>query len=71
MNETTILGMWKALKIYYQTKSITNRIYLQQRLASFKMEENKSIEKNLDGFLKLVANLPSLKIEISDKDQAI
>ena len=39
--------------------------------ASFKMEEHKSIEENLDVFLKLVDDLASLNINVSDEDQAI
>lgn len=35
------------------------------------MEERKSIEENLDTFLKLIAYLGSLKIMVSDEDQAI
>ena len=71
MHEPTALGMWKALEQDYQTKSLPNRIYLKQSFASFKMEEWKSIEENLDTFLKLIADLASLKIVVSDEDQAI
>lgn len=71
MHEPTALGMWKALEQDYQTKSLPNRIYLKQSFASFKMEERKSIEQNLDTFLKLIADLASLKIVVSDEDQAI
>lgn len=35
------------------------------------MDENKSIEENLDKFLKLVDDLASLNINVSDEDQAI
>lgn len=35
------------------------------------MDEQKSIEQNLDVFLKLVNDLESLEIKISDKNQAI
>lgn len=35
------------------------------------MDENKSIEENLDKFLKLVDDLASLNINVSDGDQAI
>ena len=48
-----------------------NRIYMKQRFASFKMEDHKSIEKNLDTFLKLVSDLANLNINITDEDQAI
>lgn len=70
MNEPTALGMWKALKRDYQTKTLPNRIYLKQQFASFKMEESKSIEENMDCFLKLIADLSSLN-NVSDEDQAI
>ena len=71
MHEPTALGMWRALEQDYQTKSLPNRIYLKQSFASFKMEERKTIEENLDTFLKLIADLGSLKITVSDEDQAI
>ena len=71
MNEPTALGMWKALERDYQTKTLPNRIYLKQQFASFKMEESKSIEENMDGFLKLIGDLASLNINVSDEDQAI
>ena len=35
------------------------------------MEENKPMEENFDSFLKLLADLASIKIDISDEDQAI
>ncbi|CAA7029322.1 unnamed protein product [Microthlaspi erraticum] len=71
MHEETAQGMWKALESDYQTKSLPNRIYLKQIFASYKMEEGKSIEENLDSFLKLIADLASLNIKISDENQAI
>ena len=71
MKETTVLGVWKALERDYQTKTLPNRIYMKQRFASFKMDDHKSIEENLDIFLKLVSDLASLNINISDEDQAI
>ena len=71
MKETTALGLWKALEGDYQTKMLPNRIYLKQSFACYKMEETKSIEENLDVFLKLVDDLASLNIQVSDEDQTI
>ena len=71
MKETTALGVWKALERDYQMKTLSNSIYMMQRFASFKMDDHKSIEENLDTFLKLVSDLASLNINISDKDQTI
>lgn len=71
MREQTAMGVWKALEEDYQTKTLPNRIYLKQSFASFKMQENKSIEENMDSFLKLIDDLASLNITVSDEDQAI
>lgn len=71
MNEATALGMWRALERDYQTKSLPNRIYLKKKFSCFRMEEDKPLEENFDTFLKLVADLASIKIDISDEDQAI
>lgn len=71
MNEATALDMWKTLERDYQTKSLPNRIYLKQQFASYKMDESKTIEENLDTFLRLIADLASLDIKILDEDQAI
>ena len=71
MREQTAMGVWKALEADYQTKTLPNRIYLKQSFASFKMQETKSIEENMDSFLKLIDDLASLSITVSDEDQAI
>ena len=71
MHEATALGVWKALERDYQTKTLPNRIYLKQQFASFKMEEGKSIEENMDVFLKMIGDLASLNINVDDEDQAI
>ncbi|CAA7023983.1 unnamed protein product [Microthlaspi erraticum] len=71
MDSPTSRDMWLALEEEYQAKSLPNRIYLKQQFASFRMDENKNLEDNLDTFLKLIADLASLKITISDEDQAI
>lgn len=71
MNEMMALGMWKALERDYQTKSLPNRIYLKKKFSCFRMEEDKAMEENFDSFLKLVADLASIKIDILDEDQAI
>lgn len=71
MKEPTALDIWRALERDYQSKTLPNRIFLKQRFTGFKMDESKSIEDNLDTFQKLVDDLASLNIQISDEDQAI
>lgn len=71
MKEATALDIWRALELDYQTNTLPNRIFLKQRFAGLKMDEAKSIEDNLDSFQKLVDDLASLNIQISDEDQVI
>ena len=71
MKEDTALGIWKDFEKDYQTMYLPNRIYLKQRFASYKMDDRKTIEENLDAFLKMVNDLESLTINISYEDQAI
>ncbi|CAE6201278.1 unnamed protein product [Arabidopsis arenosa] len=63
MKNKTAQGMWDALEAQYQDKSVPNRFYLKQRFYSFKMEEDKNLDKNLDVFNKLVSDLVSLDVE--------
>ena len=41
--ETTAAGIWSRLASLYMTKSLANRLYMKQKLYSFKFVEEKSI----------------------------
>ena len=64
----TALEVWQGLEKEYQIKSLSNSIYLKQKYSCFKFEENKSIDENLDVFLKLISDLGSLNIHFTDED---
>ena len=63
--------MWTALESTYQIKPLPNRFYLKQQFYSYKMDEDKNLEKNLDVFTKLVPDFASLDVELSEEDQAV
>ncbi|KAG7591060.1 Zinc finger CCHC-type superfamily [Arabidopsis thaliana x Arabidopsis arenosa] len=69
--ETAAADMLIALDKLYMSKALPNRIYLKQKLYSFKMSENLSIEGNIDEFLHIVEDLENLSVIVSDEDQAI
>ncbi|KAG7554626.1 GAG-pre-integrase domain [Arabidopsis suecica] len=69
--EKTAASMLNALDKLYMSKALPNRIYLKQKLYSFKMQENLSVEGNIDEFLRLIADLENTNVLISDEDQAI
>lgn len=62
--------MWNALEDEYQVKTLPHRFYLKQRFYSFKMDEDKNLDKNLDTFNKLISDLSSVEVQMSDEDQA-
>ena len=53
------------------TNSLVNRLYLKQALYSFKMQEEKSIDEQLDTFNKLILDLENIDVSINDEDQAL
>lgn len=62
---------WAMLNKLYVETSLPNRIYTQLRLYSFKMLETLSIDQNVDEFLRIVAELGSLQIQVGEEVQAI
>ena len=64
-------AMWSTLNNLYTETSLPNRIYLQLRFYTFKMADSKSIDEIVDDFLKLVADLNNLQVEVSEEVQAI
>ena len=63
--------IWALLNHLLMESSLPNRIHLQLNFYTFKMVESKSIDQNVDDFLKIVAELGSLQVEVSDEVQAI
>ena len=52
--EKTAARVWTNLEGLYMTKSLVNCLYFKQALYYFKMQEEKSIDKQLDTFNKLI-----------------
>ena len=68
-DETTTYNIWKKLESLYLTKSLTNKIYLKERLFSFKMNTS----KNLDEFKKVTIELANAgeNEKLSNENEAI
>ncbi|TXG72862.1 hypothetical protein EZV62_001441 [Acer yangbiense] len=71
--ETTAYGVWNKLESLYMTKSLTNKIYLKERLFGFKMDPSKSLGQNLDEFKKMTIELANTgeKEKLNDENEAI
>ncbi|TXG51781.1 hypothetical protein EZV62_024305 [Acer yangbiense] len=71
--EKTASDVWKKLESLYLTKSLTNKIYLKERLFGFKMDPSKNLGQNLDEFKKMTIELANVGTyeKLSDKNDVI
>ncbi|AAF19226.1 Highly similar to Ta1-3 polyprotein [Arabidopsis thaliana] len=67
----TTADLWATLNKKYMETSLPNRIYTQLKLYSFKMVSTMTIDQNVDEFLRIVAELGSLEIQVDEEVQAI
>ncbi|TXG61570.1 hypothetical protein EZV62_012933 [Acer yangbiense] len=72
-DEKTACNVWKKLESLYLTKSLTNKIYLKERLFSFKMDANKGLCQNLYEFKKMTIELDNAGVDkkLSDENEAL
>ena len=68
---TTVAAMWMLLEKLYMSTSLPSRIFLQLKFYNFKMVDSESIDANVDEFLKLVSDLCSVGVSVTDEVQAI
>ena len=69
--ETSAAAIEMKLESLYMTKFLANRLYLKQRLYSFKMQEGRSIGDQMDEFNKIINDLINVDVKIEDEDQAV
>lgn len=67
----TAAEAWSLLERLDMVQTLLNRVYLQLKVYTFMMQESRSIEENIDEFLKMIADLSNLNIEVPDEVQAV
>lgn len=63
--------IWVKLDNIYLHKSLHNRLYLKQKLFAYRMQEDKSIEDQLDKFSKIVDEINNIEVKVNNEDKAI
>ena len=71
LDEATAVDLWFQLEELYMTKSLANKIHLNERLYTFRMAEGTPIQKHLNEFNSILVELESLNVKIEDEDKAI
>ncbi|KAL8523215.1 hypothetical protein ACS0TY_013255 [Phlomoides rotata] len=69
--EKTIIDVWRKLESLYQTKSVSNKLYVKQKLLDFKMSEGKDLNEQLDTFNRYIDDLEDLDVKLEDDDKAL
>jgi len=70
-DEDTATSLWLKLERLYMTKSLTNKLYLKQRLFTLRVKEDTSIKDCLDEFNKILMDLKNIDVRIDEEDQAL
>ena len=68
---TTAAETWALLETLYMPKSLPNRVHAQLELYGFKMKDQRTIDENIDDFLKIVGDLSHLSIDVPEEVQAV
>ena len=71
VEEKTAAGLWLKLESRYMTKSLTNRLYMKQRLYTIWMKEGTPVSNHLDEFNRVILNLKNIDCKVDDEDQAL
>lgn len=71
LRKTSTAAMWLKLEKFHMTKSLANRLYMKQRLYSFKMHEKRSISDQIDIFNKILDDFTNIDVKLEDEDKAL
>ncbi|KAF8364742.1 hypothetical protein HHK36_033282 [Tetracentron sinense] len=68
--EITAAGLWKKLQALYQTKSITNRVFLRRKLFGLRIKEGTKVSKHLNAFNNVICELENVGVKMEEEDKA-
>ncbi|GAA0168011.1 hypothetical protein LIER_22829 [Lithospermum erythrorhizon] len=69
--QDTAAGLWCKLESLYMIKSLTNQLFLKQRLFGLRMQEGTFLKDHLDRLNTILLDLRNIDIKIDDEDAAL
>ncbi|KAL8529954.1 hypothetical protein ACS0TY_007139 [Phlomoides rotata] len=67
----TAIDVWRKLESLYQSKSVSNKLYVKQKLLDFRMLDGKDLNEQLDTFNRYIDDLEDLDVKMEDDDKAL
>ena len=71
MDETSPKRIWDKLEAQFMSKTLTNKLYLKQKLYGLKMQEGSDLVEHVNVFNQVVTDLARLDVTVDDEDKAI
>ena len=71
IEETTAFATWNKLKALYEKKDLPNKMFIREKLFSFKMNLNKNLDENLDEFKKITNALNQTEEKLRAKSEVV
>ncbi|RVX11676.1 Retrovirus-related Pol polyprotein from transposon TNT 1-94 [Vitis vinifera] len=71
MNEESPAAIWLKLESRYMSKSLTNKLYLKQKLYGLKMAESLDLSQHINVFNQIISDLKRIDVKFEDEDKAL
>ena len=71
MDEDSPAEVWKKLESRYMSKSLTNKLYLKQKLYGLKMAESADLSQHINVFNQIISDLRRVDVKYEDEDKAL
>ena len=71
MDKTSPKEIWDKLEDQFMSKTLTQKLYLKQKLYGLKMQQGSDLTDHINVFNQLIANLGMVDEKIDDEDKAI
>lgn len=70
-HEETALDVWNKLQEPYLQKTLVNRLYMKQKLYSYKIQDDRPLGDQLDEYSKVLDDLKNAEVKLQDEDKAL
>jgi hypothetical protein len=71
MDEESLTAIWLKLESRYMLKSLTNKLYLKQRLYGLKMVEGSDLSQYINVFNQIIDDLKRVDVKFENEDKAL
>ena len=71
MDDESPAEIWLKLESRYMSKSLSNKLYLKQKLYGLKMMEGSDLSQHLNVFNQIISDLMRVDVKFEDEDKAL